>query len=326
MRVVVTDHRFPSVDTERELVRSAGGELAVIQSTDESELVSACRDAEVILVARANISRRILESATVCRAVIRYGIGYDNVDVDAATELGIMVANVPDYCVEEVADHTLALLLALARRIDEAAALARKSTWRVSDMGPIQRIRGRTLGLIGFGRIGRALAARVQPLGIRVIAHDPGIDPQVGGAVGVGLVTFETILEESDFLSLHLPVTPETRHIIGAAAIASMKPSAVIINTSRGGLVDEQAVTNAILTGRLGGTGLDVLETEPPTADTQLPNHPRILITAHMAWYSEQAREELQRKAGEQAAAVLRGEPPYALVNSAVAPRDTATP
>lgn len=323
MRVVVTDHRFPSVEAERELVRSAGGELVVIQSTVESDLVAACRDAAVILAARASISRPILESATSCRAVIRYGIGYDNVDVDAATKLGIMVANVPDYCVEEVADHTLTLLLALARRLEQATALARRPKWQINEMDQVQRLRGQTLGLIGFGRIGRALAARVQPLGIRVISHDPGVDPEVAAGAGVRLAAFDAVLEESDFLSLHLPLTPETHHIIGKAAIAQMKRSAIIINTSRGGLVDESTVIDAILAGQLGGAGLDVLEVEPPPPHHELQNHPSILVTAHVAWYSEQAREELQRKAGEQAAAVLRGERPYALVNQSVVPRDT---
>ncbi len=323
MKIVITDHRFPNVEQERRAVEAAGGELVVGQVAEEDKLIQLCRDADGVLVARAPITRRVLEAMERCRIIVRYGIGVDCVDVPAATELGILVANDPDYCVDEVSDHALALALMLNRQMIPAIRLAREDDWPVSKMPPLRRLRGQNCGLFGCGRIGSLLARKVSALGMRVLVHDPYLSEDHAKNLGAELVSFKELVEGSDFVSLHAPLNEGTRHRFGEAAFTRMKPTAYLINTSRGGLLDEAALLNALDAGRIAGAGLDVLESENSVTPvrTLIVNHPKIILTAHTAWFSQDALATLRARAIAQVLACFKGETPYNLVNPEAQPR-----
>ncbi|MDQ7842227.1 MAG: C-terminal binding protein [Armatimonadota bacterium] len=309
-KVVVTDYVFPSLDIEREVLGAIGAELVALQASREAELVPAVGDADGLLVCYAPVTRRVIEAARRCRVIARYGIGLDNVDLAAAAERGIVVTNVPDYCVDEVSDHALALLLACARRIVDLHDRVRSGRWDARDAVPIHRLRGQVLGLVGLGKIPRALAAKAQALGLEVIAADPYVDAETMKRLGVRKVELAELLAESDFVSVHAPLLPETRGLIGEDALRRMKPTAYLINTARGPIVDEQALARALREGWIAGAALDVLATEPPGPDHPLRGLDRVVLTPHVAFYSEESLQELQRKAAEEVARVLTGQPP----------------
>ena len=267
------------------------------------------------------MTARVIAELKRCRVIARYGIGVDNVDLAAATRAGIVVTNVPDYCVDEVSDHGLALFLALARRVVAADQAVKSGAWDVVAHKGIQRLRGQTLGLLGFGKIARALAVKAQALGMQVLAFDPFVDAETMARLKVRGADMDTLLTESDAVSVHVPLSPETRGIIGERALARMKPTAFLINTSRGGLVDEQALAAALMAGRLAGAALDVVEKEPPPPDHPLRKAPNVILTPHLAFYSREAVVELQTKVAEEAARALRGEPPRSPVNREVLAR-----
>ncbi len=321
MKIVITDYRFPDIEQEKRAVAAAGGTLVAGQAVSEDQVAELCRDADAVLNVRAPVTRRAIAAMERCRVIVRYGIGVDTIDIPAATERGILVANVPDYCLDEVSDHALTLLLMLSRQIAPSIGLARENQWSVSTMPPVHRLRGQTCGLFGCGRIGSLLAGKVAALGMRVIVHDPYMSEQRAREMGAELVTLDALLARADFISVHAPLTEETRHIFGAAAFAKMKPTASIINTARGGLIDETALLAALDAGRLYGAGLDVMESETAVTPvrTALVQHPKIIVTAHTAWLSQEARATLQLRAVEQALACLRGEIPYGLINREVA-------
>jgi len=316
-KVVVTDYVFPSLDIEREVLGAIGAEIVALQAGREAELVPAVGDADGLLVCYAPVTRRVIEAAPRCRVIARYGIGLDNIDLDAAAERGIVVTNVPDYCVDEVSDHALALLLACARRIVELHERVRSGRWDARDAVPIHRLRGRVLGLVGLGKIPRALAGKAQALGLEVIAADPYVDAEAMKALGVRKVELAQLLAESDFVSVHAPLLPETRGLIGADALRRMKPTAYLINTARGPIVDEGALARALQEGWIAGAALDVLASEPPGPGHPLRGVDRVLLTPHVAFYSEESLQELQRKAAEEVARVLTGQPPRYAVGPA---------
>jgi D-3-phosphoglycerate dehydrogenase len=301
---VVTDHVFGDLETERGLLAEAGATL----TEDRARLA----EADALLVCYAPIGAEVIETLGRCRVISRYGIGVDNVDVAAATRRGIVVTNVPDYCMDEVSDHALALLLAAARGICRLNERVRAGEWDLAPARPLHRLRGRTLGVVGFGRIGREVAGKAAAFGFRILAYDPyvPVSPPAEAA------PLDRLLAESDFVTLHLPLSDATRGIVGAEQLARMKPGAVVINTSRGGLVDERALHAAISSGHLGGAALDVLEREG--ADTPLRQLPNVILTPHAAFYSEEAQAELQRKAALNAVAVLQGRRPPYVVNPEV--------
>jgi D-3-phosphoglycerate dehydrogenase len=321
MNIVITDHRFPDVAQERRAVESSGGTLVDAQTTDEQELCKICRDADGVLTARAAITRRVIEAMQHCRIIVRYGIGVDTVDVPAATERGILVANVPDYCIDEVSDHALTLLLMLSRQMISAIALARQDRWVMSNMPPLHRLRGQICGLVGCGKIGSLLAGKVAQLGMSVLIHDPYLSESRCREMGAELVSFDALLTRSDFISLHAPLNEKTHYLFGETAFAKMKSGASIINTSRGGLIDEKALLAALDAGKIFGAGLDVLESETAVTPvrTALVNHPKMIVTAHTAWLSVEARATLQLRAIEQVLDCLRGETPYGLINRELA-------
>jgi D-3-phosphoglycerate dehydrogenase / 2-oxoglutarate reductase len=317
MKIVITDHRFPNVDQERSAVEESGADLVVGQVTTEDEVAQLCRDADGVLAVRAQITKRVIAEMTRCRIIVRYGIGVDTVDIPAATERGIMVANVPDYCVDEVSDHALTLLLMLGRQVMPAITLSREERWSMVSMPALHRMRGMTCGLFGAGRIGSLLATKARALGMQVITCDPYLDEQRSREMGMEKVSFDTLLERSDFVSVHAPLTKETHHIFGKATFKKMKGSSFIVNTARGGLIDELALVEAIDSGSIAGAALDVLEFETDVTPLRsvLVNHPKVIVTAHTAWLSEEARTTLQARAIGQVLDCLRGERPYGLIN-----------
>jgi len=316
-KVVVTDYApFPSLDIERSVLTPLGAELIPMQAVSDDSLLDVVRDADALLVCYAPVTKRVIDRAERCRIIARYGIGVDNVDTTAASERGIVVTNVPDYCVDEVSDHALALLLACARRVALLDRRVRTGRWTAKDAVPAYRLRGQTLGLVGFGKIPKALASKAQPLGLQRIAFDPYLNESAFATLGVRKVEFQTLLAQADFVSIHAPLTSETRGLIGEAALRSMKPTAYLINTARGPLVDEVALARALREGWIAGAALDVLETEPPTQHHPLMGLDNVILTPHVAFYSEASVQELQRKAAEEVASVLSGQSPRYPVNT----------
>ncbi|GAB3268459.1 C-terminal binding protein [Arthrobacter pigmenti] len=308
--IVVTDQIFGDVAREREMAQRLEIPFADHQCSTEDETVEAVAGAQVVFVNFAPISRRVLEAMDAAAVVIRYGIGYDNVDVAAAAELGIRVCNVPDYGADTVADHAVALLLTLLRRIKLLDRAVHTRGWlRPGDLGPLPGFADSTVGLIGTGRIGRGVAARLKPFGFRILAHDPYIDPAQLADAGIEPVELPALLESAHAVSLHAPLTEANHHLIDAEALGRMRPGAVLVNTSRGGLVDHSALADALDNGHLGGAALDVFEPEPLPEDSRLRNFDNVLLTPHAAFYSDASLANLQRMATEEAGRALSGQP-----------------
>jgi D-3-phosphoglycerate dehydrogenase / 2-oxoglutarate reductase len=259
-----------------------------------------------------------------CRVISVYAVGTDGVDVEAATRHGIPVANVPDYCTAEVAEHTIALILAAWRRLPRAERVARTGSWALDDLREIRRLTGRTLGLLGFGRIAREVAARARGLGVELLACDPHVAPDAGDALGVRLCARDELLRRSDVLSIHVPLTPGTAGSVDAAALALLPPGAIVVNAGRGGVVDEEALLAALRSGRLAGAALDVLRTEPPPPDHPLLALETVICTPHMAYYSVESLADLRRAAAGNVRDVLAGKRPASVVNDAVLRRNSA--
>ncbi len=322
-KVVITDMIFPSLDPEREVLQDIA-ELVIAPGTGAEALVGAARDADALINTYAKLPGDVLQALPKCRIVARTGIGVDTVDLPVATALGILVTNVPDYCIDEVSDHALALILSLTRKVVGCTAAAKAGSWAVKDAVPIARHRGRTLGLVGFGKIPRALAPKAQAIGFQVLASDPYVPAAEGAALGVRMVDFETLLRESDVVSVHAPLTDETKGLFGDREFGRMKQGSFLVNTSRGPLVQEAALVRALQGGRLAGAGLDVLEVEPPAPENPLLRMPNVALTPHIGFYSEQSLIELQTKAAQEVRRALTGETPRNVVNRDVLPRARA--
>jgi D-3-phosphoglycerate dehydrogenase len=322
--VAVTDHVFPNLDQERELLARAGHELRFdSNATTPDEVREAVAGAQGVLNCYAQMPAEVIRDLERCVVIARYGIGLDTIDLDEATRKGIVVTNVPDYCIDEVSDHALALIMSLARGVALLDRRVRSGSWSPSDARPLHRLRGRTIGLVGFGRISRALAAKVAPLGFRVVTTDPFVPDDAVRDAGAEPMTLEELLHDADVVSIHAPLTAESHHLIGKEQIAMMKPGAILVNTSRGPLIDVDALRVALAEGRLGGAGIDVLEVEPPPADDLLLHRDNVIVTPHAAFYSEESLQELQRKAVEQVIEALAGRtPPYSVNAEALAGRD----
>lgn len=309
-KVVVSDQVFPTVDIERSLLADIDAEL-LVASGGPDEVLKLAGDADAILNTYLPWTAESIARLEKCRIIARYGIGFDNVDLDAARNAGIVVTNVPDYSVEEVAVHTLALILAMVRKLFEAERLVRAGGWAVRSLQPIRRLSELTVGLFGYGRIARKLAAPIREIGARIIVHDPYLQP---GPDLPPLVGLDDLLTQSDVISIHAPLTPETKGIIGERAMSIIKPGAMLVNTSRGPLVDLQAVTTALRSGRLAAAALDVFDQEPLDV-SRIEGVPNLIATPHMAYYSEESLQESQRKATTQVIKVLTGEQPDYRVN-----------
>jgi D-3-phosphoglycerate dehydrogenase len=314
-RVLLTDNIFDSLaEFEREL-SPLGLKVEAAAANDEATLSAEARSAVALVVVYAKITEPVIAAAAGagCKVISRCGIGYDNIDVAAATRHGVQVTYVPDYCLDEVADHTLALLLAFARGLLPAVLETRGGGWSAPRAG-INRLQGRRLALLGVGRIGSRVAARALAFGLRVCAYDPYVERWELEGVERAATLAEAV-DEADFVSLHAPLTPENRHLLGEDAVAHMNRAPVVINTARGGLVDLEAITRALIEGRLSGVALDVAEVEPLDPDHPLRRHPGALITPHMAFYSKESEAELKRRAAEEVVRAIEGRPPRCPVN-----------
>jgi D-3-phosphoglycerate dehydrogenase / 2-oxoglutarate reductase len=319
--VLVTDYAWPSLEIERKLLGEVGADLLVAQSGEEAELVSLAPSVDAILTNWKKVPETALEAAPKCLVVSRYGIGVDNIPVEHATALGILVTNVPDFCLEEVSDHTMALLLTCARRLTRFDRSTHAGKWDLSPARGLPRLRGQILGLVGFGNIARAVVPKALGFGLRVLAYTPRLQP--GFQDGVELTDeLERVLSEADYVSLHAPATPATKDLIGERELRAMKPTAYLINTSRGALVNEQALVRALREGWIAGAAVDVLRQEPPRPDHPLLACDNAVVTPHAAFYSEASIAEVQTKAANNVAEVLLGQLPTHIVNPAVTRQD----
>ena len=314
-KVLLTDYAWPDTDIERRILTEIDAELVVADRQDEHRLAELAADVAAILTCWAQVPQRVIEAATKCRIVSRLGIGLDNIDVDCCTRRGIIVTNVPDYCQTEVAEHTLALLLALARKVALFHHESQNGRYDLQAGPPLRRISGQTLGIVGFGRIGQTLAEKAAALGLKVIVttrtrHD--LIPNVE------FCELNELLERSDYVSLHLPLTPETNHIIGTSQLARMKPTAYLINTARGDLIDHAALAKALDKNELAGAALDVQSPEPPDLSQPPFNDPRVIVTPHAAFASAESLEELRSRATRHVAERLMGNTPENVVNPEV--------
>jgi D-3-phosphoglycerate dehydrogenase len=331
-KVVVTFYAPGIVPTYDELLTKLGAEVEKTFCATEEELISACSEADAVIALGIRItpgyifSLKVIENLNKCRLIALTGIGYDNVDISAATEKGICVANVPYYCLEEVSDHAMALILACARKFYQLLPDIKSGKWStqadyLSALKPLHRLSGQTLGLIGFGNIARTLVPKARAFGFRIIAYAPHVPSILFETFKVESVELDKLLEESDFVSMHTTLTTGNKHMMGLPQFKKMKPTAYFINTARGELVDERALYTALSEGLIAGAGLDVLESEPPGLDNPLLKLSNVLITGHFAYYSEESREELFRWPWEEVARVLQGEWPQGLVNPQVKER-----
>jgi D-3-phosphoglycerate dehydrogenase len=311
--VVITDLDHDNVDPERSVLDGHDVELRVLRCRTPEEVAAQAGDADVLINQYVPITAEALDGLPRCRLVVRYGVGVDNVDVEAAAARGVWVANVPDYGRDEVADHTLALALAVLRGVVALDRSVREGSWDLEAARPLRRLATLTYAVVGCGAIGTAVAARAAGLGMRVLGYDV---PQVRSAPPIERVPLEELLSSSDLVSLHAALTPDTHHLIGAAALARMRPSAFLVNTARGGLVDAAALLAALDAGELAGAARDVLEGEPPDElGWRLARHPRVVMTPHAAWYSEEAFHTLKTEVAREALRVLEGGRPRCPVN-----------
>ncbi|QSE82965.1 C-terminal binding protein [Rhodococcus koreensis] len=316
MRMVITDHSFAGEDFERAAAKDLDADFAVFHATTEAEAIEAVRGADVALVNFAPMTAAALGAMNPNGVVVRYGIGFDNVDLDAATRLGVRVCNVPDYGADTVADHAVTLTLMLVRKVAQFDRALAAGGWpSATELAPIRSTSETTVGLLGTGRIALAVAKRLRPFGFDLIAHDPYADPDVAAAHGIDLVDLDELFRRSHVLSLHAPATADTRGIVNADNLAKMPFGSFLVNTSRGALVEQDAVLDALDSGALAGVGLDVFHPEPLTPDHRLRAHPHAVLTPHAAFYSEQSLRDLQRLAAEEAARAIRGEPLRCPVN-----------
>ncbi len=313
--VGVTDHVFPDLEPAKQVLSELYAEVKLAHATTPEAILQVARDADGLLVCYAKVPAQVIAQLKRCKIIARFGIGVDNVDIDAATRAGILVTNVPDYCVDEVSDHALALLLALVRKIPFANQRAQAGKWEMPAVVPIHRLRGRVLGLVGFGKIPQALTTKAQALGLQVQTADPYITEAVTARYGVKLVSLPELLKTSDYVSVHAPLTPETNKMINADAFRQMKRGAFVVNTARGPLVDEQALIDALDAGQIAGAALDVLPQEPLATNSRLLGRDNLILTPHIAFYSEESNVELQTKAAQQVALVLSGKPARYPVN-----------
>jgi D-3-phosphoglycerate dehydrogenase len=317
-RVVLIEHGYRDRHYEREAIAAAGGELIDAENLPLNHALQLCRGADGILLRRTRVTAEMIRTFNRCRIIVRYGVGTDNIDLDAATEAGIIVGNVPDYCRDEVSTHAIALLLGCVRNICGTHARMIQGDWDIRRPAPLFQMAGRTLGLVGLGQIGSAVARKMSSWDLRLLASDPWVEPNDARDLGVTLVDLQELLRRSDYLSLHVPLLPETHHLIGRVQLDAVKPGCILVNTSRGPVLDTEALPAALERGLLSCAALDVFEQEPLSADSPLRRHPGIILTDHVAWYSEEAQVRLQISAAGSVVQGCTGRVPASLSNPRV--------
>ena len=315
-KVVVTDDRHGSYEVEKNVLREVDAEVIVENCGTADEVAQACADADGLLCNLAPVPAEVVEKLNKCRVISRYGVGYDNVDIAACTEKRIYVGNAPDYCAEEVSDQAMALLLTCARKTARRDAMIRRGMWNTCSQDTMYRIAGKTFGLLGYGLIARCLHRKINGFEPgSVMVYDPFVDKSVIEAAGARKVDLETFFREADFISVHVPLNKYTRGMINESAFSMMKPGTIIVNTSRGAVIDEQALIDALTSGKINSAGLDTFETEPLPLDSPLRQLENCVLSDHVGFYSEESIVELKRKTAENVLNVLQGKAPKYWVN-----------
>ena len=324
-KVLITDYVWPSTDPERAVLEAGGASVVVAPNGEEGTLVDLARDADAIMTCFAQVTENVVRAAEQCIVIGRFGVGVDNIAVSTATELGIAVTYVPDYCVDEVSDHVMALLHTWNRKIALFDRSVKERGWGSQPLTMrMMRLRGKTLGIVGFGRIGQAVAAKARAFGLHVLATDPIVPGALVEAEGGRMVDLPTLLAESDFISLHTPLNEATRNLIGREELSMMKEDAFLINAARGPLIDEIALHDALKSGTIAGAGLDVMVDNSPPQDHPLLSLENIIITPHVAFFSQESTLELEERAAAEVVSVMQGRMPDNLVNPAVLDHPTA--
>jgi len=320
MKTVITDHPFPTLDLAQAIFSRNGVDLEVMQTREAETIMARTTTADAIIVGMARIDKGIIDALERCKVIVRLGVGFDNVDVPAATSRGIRVVNIPDFCTEEVSDHALALILMIARRVIQGQKAVAEAKWGPTaiDFNSFKRVREQTLGLYGFGRIARAVAEKARGFKMPCVAHDPFLTREAMTAMGAEKVEMKELLARSDYISLHSPLTKETENAFGLEEFRAMKRTAWIINTSRGPVIREEDLITALDQKLIAGAALDVLGKEPPDKNHPLMHRDNVIITPHMASWTWDSRNDLQTKSAEEVVRVLKGERPKNLVNPEV--------
>lgn len=316
--IAVADSPFPNLNPAEAVLSEIDAEMVMAEEATVDGILKVAAQADGLMVTYGQINADVIAGLEKCKVVGRFGLGVDNIDIEAATKAGIAVVYVPDYCIDEVSDHAMAMLLDLARKVSFSNSLVQAGRWEMPAVTPLSRLRGRTLGLAGLGQIPRAVAPKAQSFGLKVIAYDPFIDKDVAKALDVELVDLETLLKNSDYVSIHVPMMPETEKMFNADAFKQMKSDALIVNTARGPLVDTDALAAALDAGEVGGAALDVMPVEPPGADHPLLGRDNVILSPHTGFYSIEALEELQTKTARGVVDVLQGNKPVYPINPEV--------
>lgn len=315
-KVVVTDDRHGDFSVEKEVLASIDAQVSICNCNTTEEVIKECKDADGILLNLSPMPSEVIEKLEKCKIIARYGVGYDNVDVAACTKKGIYVANVPDYCAEEVSDQALALLMACVRKVVRSDTQIRQGKWNIAKEMKIHRIEGKTFALLGFGMIAKAFLRKIKGFNPgRILVFDPFVDAETIASYGAVKAEWETALREADYISVHIPLNAHTKGMINADAFALMKPSAILLNTSRGAVIDEKALINSLESKAISCAGLDVFEVEPIQSGNRLLNLDNCVLTDHVGWYSVESMVELKRKAAENVRDVLNGGKPKYPVN-----------
>ncbi len=322
-RVLITDFAWKDLKIEEDILKQAGAEIVLAKTASEAELIELAPASDGILTCWKPVSGNVVRAATRCLAIGRFGIGLDNIDVAAATDAGIIVTNVPAYCVDEVSDHAMALILSCARKTAFYDRNIKAGSYDLQAGPPLYRIKGKTLGIVGFGKIGKALSAKAQAFGLHILVYDPYVNSANVANAGVEFVSFPDLLKRSDFISIHVPLSSETSRLFTYDTCKQMKRTAYIVNTSRGDVIDSKGLLAALDEGLIAGAGLDVLSQEPPSPGDRLVSHPKTVITPHAAFNSEESLVELRSSAATQMADALSGRRPQNIVNAQVLSQPT---
>ncbi len=320
-KVLITDYAWSSIEPERQVLAEIGAEIIVAEIGDEAELITHAHKVDGILTCWKPVRESVISKAKNCKIIARYGIGLDNIDVESATKNGIIVTNVPAYCVDEVSDHAMALLLACARNIPMYNTAVKAGIWDQDSGRRMYRLRGKTIGVVGFGRIAKVLIPKAMAIGLKVNVYSPRTSAETIEQYGADKVTFNKLLKTSDFVTIHAPLTAETLHMFSYEEFCAMKSDAFLINTARGSIVDSSALTDALKNGEIAGAGLDVLETEPPDFSETFLHLDNVIITPHAAFISEESILELEVTAATCVLQVLSGKLPDSIVNPSVLER-----
>ena len=318
-KVLITDYVWPSTDPERAILEEAGAEVIIAPDGAEDTLTELAKDVDAIMTCFAKVTDKVIRTATKCVVIGRFGVGTDNIAVDTATELGIAVTYVPDYCIDEVSDHVLAILHTWNRKISIFDQSVKKNGWgHLGLTMRIMRLRGKTIGIVGFGRIGQAVAKKASAFGMNILASDPMISEKTATGHGAHLVSLNELLTQSDFVTLHAPLIPKTHHLIGKNELESMKKEAFLINAARGPLIDEEALYEALKKEFIAGAGLDVMEDNVPPKDHPLLQLDNVIVTPHTAFFSQESTLELEQRAASEVVNVYQGRMPDNLFNREV--------